>query len=268
MEENNKEHNKENKKKYVLFSPVGKNDPRGHKDSEGSMLHIIRHYKPDKVYLYITKELDYRHKDNGDNRYEIAIKKFHPNCEVRNIFSELEEDDVNKHDAFMKDFNKYIKEIYEDNKDYEILLNTSSGTPQMKTNLLLEVITSDIKLIPIQVDTPNKKANFEDKFSFEDLGKIDEIEENKNKRCYEAKILIFKRVKIKSQIESLIDNYEYSAAYKLFSDNSDNQYISELFGDNLLKYLRHASLRITLKFKEANDIIEFCNDKNLKKQQN
>lgn len=47
-------------KKYVLFSPVGTHDPVGvvdkdGKPSEGSMLHIIRHYKPEVVYLYIIK---------------------------------------------------------------------------------------------------------------------------------------------------------------------------------------------------------------------
>lgn len=76
-------------RKYVLFSPVGTHDPVGvvdkdGKPSEGSMLHIIRHYKPEVVYLYITKELNY-----NDNRYEKAIKKFHPNCKVEKILSKF-----------------------------------------------------------------------------------------------------------------------------------------------------------------------------------
>ena len=71
--------NNNQNKKYILFSPIGTHDPIGvSKDgvpSEGSMLHIIRHYKPSIVYLYITKELNYE-----DNRYETAIKKFYPIC--------------------------------------------------------------------------------------------------------------------------------------------------------------------------------------------
>ena len=55
--------NDNQKKKYILFSPVGTHDPIGiskdkTKVSEGSMLHIIRHYKPEIVYLYITEELN------------------------------------------------------------------------------------------------------------------------------------------------------------------------------------------------------------------
>ena len=245
-------------KKYVLFSPVGTHDPVGvvdkdGKPSEGSMLHIIRHYKPEVIYLYITKELNY-----NDNRYEKAIKKFNPDCEVVEIISELDKDDVNNYDAFMSDFRKYITEIHDkyNNKGYEILLNIASGTPQMKSNLILEVITNNIKLIPVQVDTPTKKRNFEDTFLFENLDKIDTDKENTNNRCKEPEILSFKRAKIQSQIESLIKSYEYSAAYNLFSKVEN---ISELFDGNLLKYLEHAHLRVNLKYNEANKIINLAN---------
>lgn len=245
-------------KKYVLFSPVGTHDPVGvvdkdGKPSEGSMLHIIRHYKPEVVYLYITKELNY-----NDNRYEKAIKKFNPACKVVEIISELYKDDVNNYDAFMSDFRKYITEIHDkyNNKGYEILLNIASGTPQMKSNLILEVITNNIKLIPVQVDTPTKKRNFEDTFLFENLDKIDTDKENTNNRCKEPEILSFKRAKIQSQIESLIKSYEYSAAYNLFSKVEN---ISELFDGNLLKYLEHAHLRVNLKYNEANKIINLAN---------
>lgn len=245
-------------KKYVLFSPVGTHDPVGvvdkdGKPSEGSMLHIIRHYKPEVVYLYITKELNY-----NDNRYEKAIKKFYPNCKVKEIFSEIDENDVNNYDAFMNDFKKYIEEIYNEynNKDYEILLNIASGTPQMKSNLILEVITNNIKLIPVQVKTPKEKSNFEDTFEFDNLNRIDIEKENKKNRCKEPEILSFKRAKIQSQIESLIKSYEYSAAYNLFSKVEN---ISELFNGNLLKYLEHANLRVNLKYNEANKIINLAN---------
>ncbi|WP_288519645.1 hypothetical protein [uncultured Brachyspira sp.] len=245
-------------KKYVLFSPVGTHDPVGvvdkdGKPSEGSMLHIIRHYKPEVIYLYITKELNY-----NDNRYEKAIKKFNPAREVVEIISELDKDDVNNYDAFMSDFRKYITEIHDkyNNKGYEILLNIASGTPQMKSNLILEVITNNIKLIPVQVDTPTKKRNFEDTFLFDDLDKIDTDKENIKNRCKEPEILSFKRAKIQSQIESLIKSYEYSAAYNLFSKVEN---ISELFEDNLLKYLEHANLRVNLKYNEANKIINLAN---------
>lgn len=246
------------RKKYVLFSPVGTHDPIGvidkdGKPSEGSMLHIIRHYQPEIVHLYITKELDYK-----DHRYKKAIEKFYPNCKVKEIFSEIDENDVNNYDAFMNDFKKYIEEIYNEynNKDYKILLNIASGTPQMKSNLILEVITNNIKLIPVQVKTPKEKSNFEDTFEFDNLNRIDIEKENKKNRCKEIEILSFKKAKIQSQIESLIKNYEYSASYNLFKEVNN---ISELFDGNLLKYLEHSNLRVNLKYNEANKIINLAN---------
>ena len=254
------------RKKYVLFSPVGTHDPIGvidkdGKPSEGSMLHIIRHYQPEIVHLYITKGLNY-----GDDRYKKAIEKFYPQCKVENIFSELEKDEVNSYDAFMNDFKKYIEKIYNEynNKGYEILLNIASGTPQMKSNLILEVITNNIKLIPVQVYTPIKDSNFNSNnkekeiyiYTEKDLDKIDIEKENTNNRCKVPEILSFKKAKIQSQIESLIKNYEYSAAYNLFKEVNN---ISELFDKNLLKYLEHAHLRVNLKYKEANKIINLAN---------
>ena len=191
------------RKKYVLFSPVGTHDPIGvidkdGKPSEGSMLHIIRHYQPEIVHLYITKGLNY-----GDDRYKKAIEKFYPQCKVENIFSELEKDEVNSYDAFMNDFKKYIEKIYNEynNKGYEILLNIASGTPQMKSNLILEVITNNIKLIPVQVYTPIKDSNFNSNnkekeiyiYTEKDLDKIDIEKENTKNRCKVPEILSFKR---------------------------------------------------------------------------
>ena len=263
-------------KKYVLFSPVGTHDPVGvvdkdGKPSEGSMLHIIRHYKPEVVYLYITKELNY-----NDNRYEKAIKKFHPNCKVEKILSKVPENKVHSYDAFINDFKKTIDEINNNYKDYEILLNIASGIPQMKSDLILEYITRNIKLIPVQVSTPIGASNFNSESKNEkiinkkidiekELDKIDKDKENTNNRCKEPEILSFKRAKIQSQIESLIKSYEYSAAYNLFSKVEN---ISELFDGNLLKYLEHAHLRVNLKYDEANKIINFQNNKDLTNVEN
>ena len=264
-------------RKYVLFSPVGTHDPVGvvdkdGKPSEGSMLHIIRHYKPEVVYLYITKELNY-----NDNRYEKAIKKFHPNCKVEKILSKVPENKVHSYDAFINDFKKTIDEINNNYKDYEILLNIASGTPQMKSDLILEYITRNIKLIPVQVSTPIGASNFNSESKNEkiinkkidiekELDKIDIEKENKNNRCQEPGILSFKRAKIQSQIESLIKNYEYSSAYQLFI--KDRKDISQLFNDDLKKILHHTYLRVNLKYDEANKIINFQNNKDLTNVEN
>ena len=43
-------------KKCVLFSPIGTSDPI-RSQSDGPMLHIVRHLKPEAVWLFLTKEM-------------------------------------------------------------------------------------------------------------------------------------------------------------------------------------------------------------------
>ena len=249
--------NNSKEKKYILFSPVGTHDPIGvsEKDgikevSEGSMLHIIRHYKPEIVYLYITKELN-----KNDNRYKIAIEKFYPECKkVEEIYSKV--DNVNSYDAFIDEFKSCIKQINDadnKNREYDILLNISSGTPQMKSDLVLEVITNNIYLTPIQVSTPERASNFKDKFSFDLLDKIDINKEENDVRCTVPEVLSFRRAKLQSQIESLVESYEYSSALTLIDNDKRSK---PLFSNDLIKYLEHGALRMKLQYDKANKKIK------------
>jgi len=56
--------------KTFLFSPIGNTDPIKY-FRDGSMLHICRHYKPDVVYLYLSKEMVSLH--NKDNRFQRTL---------------------------------------------------------------------------------------------------------------------------------------------------------------------------------------------------
>ena len=75
-------------KKYVLFSPIGNHDPFGfgkneNEVTEGPLLHIIRHYKPEAIILFLTKEMF--GKEEKDNRYTTCIKKLFPEYNDSNI---------------------------------------------------------------------------------------------------------------------------------------------------------------------------------------
>ena len=50
----------------ILFSPIGNTDPITN-NYDGAMLHIIREYRPDKVYLYLSKDIV--NKEEKDHRY-------------------------------------------------------------------------------------------------------------------------------------------------------------------------------------------------------
>jgi hypothetical protein len=58
--------------KYVLFSAIGGTDPISN-FRDGSMLHICRVYKPESVYLYLSKEMCEFH--DKDDRYRFCIHR-------------------------------------------------------------------------------------------------------------------------------------------------------------------------------------------------
>lgn len=72
--------------KKILFTPIGGTDPiRGSYD--GAFIHISRVVKPDKVYMYLSKEMV--EKEEADHRYtktlELLSKHIEINKEQRHI---------------------------------------------------------------------------------------------------------------------------------------------------------------------------------------
>lgn len=124
--------------KKILFSPVGGTDPiRYFRD--GSMLHICRHYRPDIVYLYLSQEMMEYHKK--DNRYADSIKRLgeyiNHSFEIHLIERESLTD-VQQYDYFYEDFRQEIQKIEQEMDSCDILLlNMASGTPAMKSALLV-----------------------------------------------------------------------------------------------------------------------------------
>lgn len=59
--------------KKVLFSPVGSTDPISNQ-RDGALLHIARVYKPDIIYLYLSKEMC--ELSDKDNRYIYCLEDF------------------------------------------------------------------------------------------------------------------------------------------------------------------------------------------------
>lgn len=148
--------------KIILFSPVGGTDPISQNNlRDGSMLHICRVYKPDIVYLYMSEEILENQKK--DDRYRYCLRQLEKlnghHIEVR----EIERTGlVNVHDFnyYYNDFRTVLKEINETKEDGDtILLNISSGTPQMKSGLLVLVTLGEFDCKAIQVATPTHRMN-------------------------------------------------------------------------------------------------------------
>ena len=232
---------------YVLFTAAGDTDPiRGGFD--GPMLHIARKYRPCKIYLFLTAEM--ARKDEDTNCYELAIRHLDKECSVVKIPTDIKK--ASDFDAFHDKFSGIIDEIHKNDPDAEILLNISSGTPQIKTTMCLEAVSHHLPLTPIQVQHPENKTGrdtphfdpYKDNLRDELENLLDSLEDAAD-RCEKPDILSFRKSMIKNQIKSLILNYDYKGAFDLIETNAS------MFHPDAALILRHAYERSKPNHKEA-----------------
>ena len=237
----------------ILFSPIGSSDPIKHY-SDGSMLHICRYYKPDKVYLYLTYEMFEHHKK--DNRYLYCIeelgKLYNHNFQVELIKRE-DLKNVQDYEFFYEEFRKCIEKIEETMlSEDELLINISSGTPAMKNALLILSAFAEYPFKPIQVSTPLQKGN-------EDINTYDvelqwncnvdnEVFDTNHSRCEEVKTTNLLTLFKVNMIKKYVTAYDYVAAYKM-AGTMRNQ-----MSDDGKLYLEQAVERLQLNQKRVFDI--------------
>ena len=213
-------------KKY-LFSPIGNTDPIKYL-YDGSMLHICRYYKPDIVYLYLSKEMMENHKK--DNRYvrslELLGEFLHHKFDIR-IIENPEMINVQQYDVFYNEFHKIIAEIETQKGPEDILLvNMASGTPAMKSALLVMATLAEYRFLPIQVSTPQKKSNLEheerEEYDVNTNWELNEDnEESAENRCQEIKCLNLMRLLKVDMIKKHLLCYDYHAALAVGKEIKD-----------------------------------------------
>lgn len=148
--------------RIIMFSPVGGTDPIAISNCrDGSMLHIARHYKPSKIILYMSWEVLQNHK--ADNRYLYCLDHL---GELQNrsmeyeIIERPELKNVQEYDYFYQEFRDIIMGIFREMDDSdELILNVSSGTPAMKSALMVLYTLGEFPCKAVQVITPDKKMN-------------------------------------------------------------------------------------------------------------
>lgn len=232
--------------KYVLFSPLGMTDPtRGFRD--GAFIHICRLYKPVKVYLFMSKEIC--EFDKLDNRYEICLKKL---CEKVGFECTVEKIkrpqlvDVNDFDAFYSDFSTIIERIREESPGCDVLINLSSGTPQMKCALKFVTSLSPRQFIPVQVSTPVKKSNHEkpvdEKYDIDLEWELDEDNDENMyvNRCVVSKSENFNALIKREIIEKHIRVYDYKAALTVA------QTITDFIDPRMMNLIKAGEYRLML----------------------
>jgi CRISPR type III-A/MTUBE-associated protein Csm6 len=260
---------------FVLFSPIGNTDPI-RDDFDGPMLHIVRHYKPGKIYLFLTKLMGKY--DRATDCYARSIFLLYPGCRVEktpniepgynsakvyvgnDLVCEIVKEytdiaDPSDFDAFQSSIAPILDKIYRENQEAEILLNVTSGSPQIQMTLGVEIASSEIKFTPVQVKNPRKapgtnmkhfdpnKDDLEECFK-NNLDSADDLEGVVN-RCSIPPIIVLRRSVIRNQVKSLIDSYDYKQAYKLATDNG------KLIKEKVLQLLKHAYFRSRLDYEKA-----------------
>ena len=205
--------------KTILFSPVGGTDPISATNChDGALLHISRVYRPDKVILYMSKEMLAYHE--SDNRYLYCLDKL---CELQKrekmeyeIIERRELTRVQEFDFFYQDFRKEIERVMAQmEREDTLLINISSGTPAMKSGLLVLKTLGEFPCHLIQVSTPMKKMNnhVHDDFDVFTAWEVDpDNEEGFENRCKEVFCPSLSQLKNEEIIKEHIAVYDYQAA--------------------------------------------------------
>ncbi|MBS4728529.1 type III-A CRISPR-associated protein Csm6 [Mycobacterium sp. SM1] len=201
----------------ILFSPVGAADPITAL-GDGPMLHIVRHYQPAVVVLFLSPQLaGYEQKDR---RYTAAIQRLASAIEVRKV--ESAEGQVHRFDVFIPEFRAQLTRLAEEFPGQEILLNTSSGTPAMQSALVAINAFGIPATKAIQVHTPknamSSPGDREDPADY-DLDLLWEANDDNRpgatNRCIEVSSEALGVMLERENLKQLIDSYDYAAALAL-----------------------------------------------------
>ena len=258
MDNNNIDENKER----VLLTFAGNTDPtRGNYD--GPMLHICRYFRPEKIYLVLTSEMQKR---NENRIYEKAIKEsledYNPIFEYINT----DIDDAHLFDIYFNKINETFNKIKVEHPNAEVLVNITSGTAQMISNLVMYIVDAvNINIVPIQVATPegrgntSKVVNNSYEVNDEKENNFDNIEEFRTNRILFPDLRQYSRLLVKNQIKELLKKYEYSTCLELLK--------RDIFQENskLNGLLNFANDRRHLKGLKSNGKLKNLNDKTFDK---
>lgn len=247
-------------RKTILFSPVGGTDPMSEKNYyDGSLIHICRHYKPNKIIAYVSDEMEKKGKNNHVKYcIEQLATKFGMKIEYEKIIREGFTE-VQAYELCYNDFKGIIEKLIpsESGEDNEIILNVSSGTPAMKSALVAIKTLIDYNCKLIQVTTPEKGINTHIHTDNPDIELMWELNPNNTgeddrNRCSEIHCHTLNTIKSEEILKGHIRNYDYGAAYAVAMGipKSSSHYI---------KYIELAKSRLLLDMKAVDKLSKELN---------
>lgn len=249
----------------ILISAVGTTDPISN-NHDAALLHIARNYRPDKIVLVYSQEMLV--KQDLINKVLLSIEGYNPIIEIDSTI--LNNDEVFLFDKMYEVMGLIVQKYTND--DDEIILNLSSGTPQIISALFALNRINDYNTQAIQVATPKKGANREYK-SLTDTEIDALIVENQDNnvdfvdRSIKDKSEKFTQALVKRHLRSLIASFDYQAAEAIINRKEYNKLLSK----KRIAYIREKLNDFSRVFKNQSilsDILSFPLDDSQKKALN
>lgn len=209
----------------ILISAVGTTDPISN-NHDAALLHIARNYRPDKIVLVYSQEMLV--KQDLINKVLLSIEGYNPIIEIDSTI--LNNDEVFLFDKMYEVMGMIVQKYTND--DDEIILNLSSGTPQIISALFALNRINDYNTQAIQVATPKKGANREYKpLTDSEIDAL--IVENQDNsldfvdRSIKDKSEKFTQALVKRHLRSLIASFDYQAAEAIINRKEYNKLLSK-----------------------------------------
>ncbi|MBR5288618.1 MAG: hypothetical protein IKU34_08550 [Clostridia bacterium] len=201
----------------ILFTCVGTTDPvRGFRD--GGMLHIMRHYRPQKVCIFLSKEMaDFERADQRFTKTFKYVCEHWENYAPQMVTHDSEIVNAADLDAVYDPLFSFFRQTVQENPGSRILINLSSGTPQMKIILAQLSLSPQYQTLGIQVLNPEKRSGSSERANHKDYIIEDELELNEDNepdspcRCTEPRMLAMQRNMQRTRIRSLLEQRDYRA---------------------------------------------------------
>lgn len=208
----------------ILYSCFGTTDPvRGMRD--GGLMHIMRFYRPDAVYLFLSKEIV--ELDRADQRIAKTFAYlrenwggYHPHV----IRVETGIEDPSDMDALMGPMDELLQQAMLEHPKTEVLVNLSSGTPQMQIILAQMALDPRYPTKGIQIKSPERASGRAERtngkrYSVDEaLGLNEDEAPDTQNRCCEPKLTAVRREAVRNQLRSLLSQRNYAAIAQMGAD--------------------------------------------------
>ncbi|HBJ23398.1 MAG TPA: type III-A CRISPR-associated protein Csm6 [Streptococcus salivarius] len=249
----------------MLTSAVGTTDPISN-NHDAALLHIARNYRPDKIVLVYSQEMMV--KQDLINKVLLSIEGYNPIIEIDSTI--LNNDEVFLFDKMYEVMGMIVQKYTND--DDEIILNLSSGTPQIISALFALNRINDYNTQAIQVATPKKGANREYKpLTDSEIDALIVANQDNSldfvDRSIKDKSEKFTQALVKRHLRSLIASFDYQVAEAIINRKEYNKLLSK----KRIAYIREKLNDFSRVFKNQSilsDILSFPLEDSQKKALN